>query len=155
MEIKEQNKLTFEGVDIIHVNFDAHQRFDRSQKVEIDVDTKVFFPKDDTTQFHLLFDVELNSEEFFSLKIRAIGFFHTSDTIDEKLKENFINTNAPAIVFPYLRAFISSFTSNLGTTVGTFTIPPHIISGPIERIDEDSLTIEEETLQSITPKIDE
>lgn len=136
MEIKEQNKLSFEGVDIIHVEFEAHQRFDRSQEVEIEVDTKVFFPSDNDTLFNLLFDIKLHNEEYFNLEVRAISFFKTSEDIDKELKDNFINTNAPAIVFPYLRAFISTFTSNIGSTIGTFTIPPHIISGPIEVIDE-------------------
>jgi|AntRauTorcE11898_2_1112593.scaffolds.fasta_scaffold51438_2 preprotein translocase subunit SecB len=135
MQIKEQNKLSFNGVDFVHVDFDAQKPFDKSKKVDIDVDTKVYFPKGDETIFNLLFETTLECEDFFKLQVTAIAMFKTSEVIDKELKDNFINTNAPAIVFPYIRAFISNFTANLGTTVGTLTLPPHIVSGPVDVIE--------------------
>ena len=54
---------------------------------------------------------------------------------NENIKEQLIHTNAPAIVFPYLRSFISMFTSNLGT-IPSLTLPTHFFKGKLEEFSE-------------------
>jgi preprotein translocase subunit SecB len=43
-----------------------------------------------------------------------------------------MNINAPAIMFPYIRAFISNLTSNLGNIIQTITLPPYFFGKEIE-----------------------
>ncbi|RZL31401.1 MAG: hypothetical protein EOP00_35135 [Pedobacter sp.] len=51
----------------------------------------------------------------FCLKVEAIAHFECDILIDiEFLNGDFVRVNAPAIGFPYLRAFISNFTLSAG-----------------------------------------
>ena len=73
-----------------------------------------FLIKEDNNQFGIGFDSTISDDEFI-LKVEMLFFFET----DMLLEENFINSsfakiNAPAIAFPYLRAFISNFTLQSG-----------------------------------------
>lgn len=68
------------------------------------------------------------------LFIVALGTFELKGDFDEKTKKSFVNINAPAIMFPYLRSFISTLTSNLGNVTGTLTIPTQFFKGELEEI---------------------
>lgn len=52
----------------------------------------------------------------------------------QNLKKSFVNTNAPAIMFPYVRAFIAMLTSNLGNVTGALNIPPQFFKGDLEEL---------------------
>lgn len=67
-------------------------------------------------EFFVSFYITLeNTKKNFSLKLKAIAQFQTKDDIDEDFKKSpFIEINAPAIAFPYVRTFISNFTLNMG-----------------------------------------
>lgn len=85
-----------------------------------------------TKQIHINFDIEiLDSENNFNLKMLCIGVFDY-DTDDEELLLNFISLNGPAIVFPYIRSFISSYTALSG--FDTITLPTLNLSNQREKI---------------------
>jgi preprotein translocase subunit SecB len=72
-------------------------------------------------QIHINFDVDiLDAENNFNLKMLCIGIFDY-DTEDEELVLNFMSLNGPAIVFPYIRSFVSSYTALSG--FDTITLP--------------------------------
>ena len=75
--------------------------------------------------------------DVFKLNLRSVGYFELSQEILENpnIKEQLINTNAPAIVFPYIRSFISMFTANLGT-IPSLTIPTQFFKGKLEEFNE-------------------
>jgi len=78
------------------------------------------FSEDEPNKFIVRFDVDLTSGGA-SLSLEYTGLFETKDEItDEFRKSHFITANAPAIVFPYLRSFITTFTVNAG-------LPPIIL----------------------------
>lgn len=55
------------------------------------------------------------SKSGFRLMVKAIAQFQTQDPIDETFQQSlFVRQNSPAIAFPYLRAFVSTFTTNVG-----------------------------------------
>ena len=58
---------------------------------------------------------------------------------DQNLRSTFINTNAPAIMFPYIRSFISTLTSNVGNVTGTLNIPPQFFKGNLPVLSEEDL----------------
>ncbi|HNS29788.1 MAG TPA: protein-export chaperone SecB [Tenuifilaceae bacterium] len=62
---------------------------------------------------HLVIDLK-DDNNSFSAKIHAIGIFKFSQTTPEATLDNFFYTNAPAIIFPYIRAYISALTSLSG-----------------------------------------
>ena len=72
-------------------------------------------------KIHINFDIEiLDVENNFNLKMLCIGVFDY-DTEDEELILNFMSLNGPAIVFPYIRSFVSSYTALSG--FDTITLP--------------------------------
>jgi preprotein translocase subunit SecB len=52
----------------------------------------------------------------------------------QNLKKSSVNTNAPAILFLYVRAFIAKLTSNLGNGSGALNIPPQFFKGDLEEL---------------------
>jgi len=57
----------------------------------------------------------LKIEDEFNLSIEYATKFLADDDIDEEFKEShFVKVNAPAIAYPFLRAYIGNFTLNSG-----------------------------------------
>lgn len=134
MSVIEQPLLKFKGVEIIDTYFNSKQRFDSNVKSSINtsVKPKVFIPEEDDKVFSIIIEAELSVVDYFALKVAAVGSFEITGDINDDIRNSFINVNAPAIMFPYIRSFISTFTSNLGGSISTVTIPPHLFSGTLE-----------------------
>lgn len=93
-------------------------------------------------QFHINIDLEIfDVENNFNLKMLCVGIFEY-DTEDELLLLNFLSVNGPAIVFPYIRSFVSSFTSLSG--FDTITLPTLNLSGHKERLIETLIDLDNE-----------
>ena len=133
MSVQLQNKLLFQGVSFPVLHFDANKTYDGTSKIDLNVTPKVFYPKEESMSFGIVMEVKLYCKDTFSLELLASGMFKFGDDdIAEELKTSFINVNAPAIMFPYVRSFISTFTSNVGNIVGALTIPTQFFNGILE-----------------------
>ena len=132
MEVKQQAKLSFKGVDIINLNFNAISPVNENVNIQITCVPKVFYPDNCYNEFKILMDIELKDEKFFILILRAIGSFELDTEITPELNAHFVNVNAPAIMFPYIRSFITTLTANLGNPTGSLVIPPQFFSGNLE-----------------------
>jgi preprotein translocase subunit SecB len=83
-------------------------------------------------QFHINFDLELVDAELqFDVKMVSVGIFEY-DVEDEDVLLNFLSINGPAIIFPYIRSFISSMTALSG--FDTITLPTLNLSSHKENI---------------------
>ena len=140
MEVKQQPKMTFHGVDIVHINFDSTKIFISDGNIQIDVETipRVFYPANEPNHFKIIMNVSLKVSDFFNLELLGIGNFEFEDEIEHDIKKSLVNTNAPAIMFPYIRSFITTFTANLGNPTGTLTLPVHFFNGDLEEIIEEN-----------------
>ena len=137
MEVNNQIKLKFHGVDFPIINLNSINPKDKEDiQIDINITPKIFYPKENPNFFKIIQEIKLTSENYFDLFIVGVGTFELDFNIDDKLKTNFVNQNAPAIMFPYLRSFISTLTSNLGQITGTLTIPPQFFKGELEIIEE-------------------
>jgi len=134
MEVNQQTKLTFQGVDILNVNFNAFSHREGELKIDIKCEPKVFYPADDSNVFKIIMDIELRDERFFELALRAVGNFKLESEPNNDLRKLFVNSNAPAIMFPYIRSFISTLTANMGNVTGTLVIPTQFFKGELEEI---------------------
>jgi len=132
MEVGKQTKLIFHGVDILNVNFDAFSPPQEALNIDVNCVPKVFYPIDNKNIFKIVMDIDLRDERYFELKVRAIGSFELDSELTEELRKNFVNSNAPAIMFPYIRSFISTLTANLGNVVGPVIIPTQFFRGDLE-----------------------
>src|SRR5690625_628054 len=142
MNVSDQVQLKFHGVSFPAVNFNSHAPFlhEDGSKININIDPKLFYTKDKSDYFRIIQEIYLYSEGYFDLNIVAIGTFEIRGTIDEGKKQSFLNLNAPAIMFPYIRSFITTLTANLGDVTGTLTIPTQFFKGELKEVD----SIEEE-----------
>ncbi|WP_417370980.1 hypothetical protein [Gelidibacter japonicus] len=130
-----QENLRFDGVKFYSVHFDILGKPKENVDINLDIIPKVLFHSD--TKFDIIYDVDLMIPDVFKLNLRSVGYFELSQEILENpnIKEQLINTNAPAIVFPYIRSFISMFTANLGT-IPSLTIPTQFFKGKLEEFNE-------------------
>lgn len=72
------------------------------------------FTELDSREFLIIFNIELTGVEF-NLTAEYAARFSTDEDIDNEFKEsNFVKINAPAIAFPYLRAYIGNLTLSSG-----------------------------------------
>lgn len=73
---------------------------------------------EDKKDFLCTFIVSLKSKNEtaadFTLTVECHGQFTITDQVSDKILENFVNVSAPMIMYPYLRAFITTFTANSG-----------------------------------------
>ncbi|MBC7555101.1 MAG: protein-export chaperone SecB [Taibaiella sp.] len=79
--------------------------------------------------------VTLFAENHFSLLVTGVGTFQISgdeDEIGDEERNGLINFNATAIMFPYLRAFITTLTSNLGDVTSPIILPTRFFKGDLE-----------------------
>jgi preprotein translocase subunit SecB len=134
MEVSNQVKLKFHGVDILNVQFKAIDIPKDGMDIDINCVPRVFYPEGDRHAFRILMEVTIKDERYFALSVNAVGNFELSMELNDDLRKQFVNVNAPAIMFPYLRSFITTLTANMGRTVGTLIIPTQFFKGEIEEI---------------------
>ncbi len=140
MNVANQPSLKFHGVNFVDVHFRALNQYDNKTGIDLKVEPKVFYPsQEDSLVFRIIMDVKLSCPDFFDIKLLAIGDFEFDKEFpDNELKKSFINANAPAIMFPYVRAFVANLTANVGNITGTLNIPTQFFSGDLpEHLVED------------------
>jgi len=74
------------------------------------------FSETESKLFGISFEINLkNKNQDFELRVKAIAHFECDENINQEfMQSDFVFINAPAIAFPYLRAFISNITLNSG-----------------------------------------
>lgn len=67
-------------------------------------------------KFDINFDLTLENEaKNFRITLKAVAHFATDEAIDEAFKtSHFPRVNAPAIAYPFIRAFVSNFVLQSG-----------------------------------------
>ncbi|PAA95495.1 protein-export chaperone SecB [Serratia fonticola] len=71
--------------------------------------------KNRSKEFVIVFDFDLQSKKGFRLSLEHHFLFKASQVLsDEFLGSHFTTVNAPAIAYPYLRAFVSTILLNGG-----------------------------------------
>lgn len=136
MEIQEQANLSFKGVDIVDVKFQAIRPRGENMSINVECFPVAIIPKGKKDRFSIAMDVQVSCEGYFMLNLRAIGGFALNTDINDNIKKTFINVNAVAIMFPYIRSFIATFTANIGNATGTLNIPTQFFEGELKIIDK-------------------
>lgn len=138
MEVADQIQLKFHGVDFPVINLKSDNPFVQSPDniINLIITPKVFYPKNQPDLFKIVQQINLSCENYFELSIVSVGTFELKTDVDVNLKKSFVNNNAPAIMFPYLRAFISTLTSNIGNVTSPLIIPTQFFKGELEEIQD-------------------
>lgn len=140
MDVQPQQKLKFEFVGYPRLKFKTVgvDTFVDEGKVDYTITPSVYFPKDDEQKFYIITDLYLKVDNGFDLYVRAVAHFRLEGEIDAETKKAFINANAPAISFPYIRSFVSLLSVNLGC-INPIMLPTQFFRGelPVIEMGED------------------
>ena len=128
------------------VNFfvrESHIRLNEGGDFKIDVNITpkgVVFKS--LNQFHLELAVNIKeATDKFEISIISIAIFEFDEKADiEQYKSSLFTINAPAIAFPYIRAYISNLTTQSG--LFTVTLPTFNLSAMGDKLKE-NITISE------------
>ncbi len=126
-----QPKLHFLGFSVIKVEFRADQDAPEEEQVELGLEPAIHFRDEAKTHFDVIFKLGLEGKDRFLLRINSFGSFMLEGDVTEDEREGFVRLNAPAIVFPYLRAYVTQFTSNLGLSMTPVVLHPMFFHGRI------------------------
>lgn len=87
-----------------------------AEEIETQLEISNGFNEEDKNHFIIIFKIILeNKEKNFFIKVEAHNHFRINQEITKDFQNSaFINVNAPAIAFPYIRSFISNLTLNAG-----------------------------------------
>ncbi len=130
------SKLRFLDYVVDYVEFKNNAAFD-AEAVDIDfnIHHKVVRNMPDayvTLRMNIFPDAAANNYPF-SFSISATGHFQI-DGDDSEEANNFLNVNAVAILFPYLRALVTTYTANANVT--PLILPPVNIAKMLEKNSE-------------------
>lgn len=131
MEVQNQSKLSFYGVDIIETSLKIKRPFNFEGQIDLKTEAKLIAPSEDGT-FKIVMTVRLSFKDYFDIKVAGMGSFKIEGSLSLKEQKSFINTNAPAIMFPYVRAFISTLSSSCGQSLPTLVTPPQFFHGTLK-----------------------
>ena len=101
----------WEIANINYSHFDNEIREDNSFSLRF----KKVFKNKEKNNFKIVFFLNIEDKNF-DLNIDAVFSFTTDEKITEDFKQShFPRINAPAIAYPYLRAYVSNLTLQSGT----------------------------------------
>lgn len=139
--MSEAKEISFKFVNFLvkesHIVLNEHGEF----KISVDFNPKGYILKS-LNQFHLELNIEVKEEsDRFNIKLSTIAVFEFDSEIDiDKYSSSLFIVNAPAIAFPYLRAYITNLTAQSG--LFTITLPTFNLSGLAENLRKNIVIIE-------------
>jgi len=114
---EQQLLLRFDDIRVVKLSMTVPEnQLDRSEELEIQLGFDPIFYDTKDKEFDILFSVEIkNKDNSFLMEAKALARFLTNGVITDDFKNSsFTKISAPAIAFPYLRAYISTVTLNSG-----------------------------------------
>lgn len=107
-------KLQLISTKITEVDLKSLDKKDVSIKKKFGLNVSSIFSKVNKKRFAIVFKINLDNPEF-KLAVTSTHWFEAEKPFSEEFKlSDFININAPAIAFPFLRAYISNLTLQSG-----------------------------------------
>ncbi len=114
-------QFRFNAYKILDCSIFISEEIDISKQISINFEqTFGDITKGNEYRHTLVASIE-DDNKALSIKVKAIGFFEFDNIPDEQMRMRFSSTNAPAILFPYVRAYISSLTALSG--ISPITLP--------------------------------
>lgn len=122
-----QHSLIFHNYVVNYVDFKLNRNFEEQAiDIDFDINRKVEYDSNNENIAYVTVEVLIfeNAEQNnypFTFKVSIEGKFEVHAT-DEEEKWNFTHKNAVAILFPYVRSLISTYTAN--ANVPPLILPP-------------------------------
>ena len=107
-------KFRFKGYKIVESHITTNPEKETSQNLNVEFEQTIGV-NEDGHNMRLEMAAIINDENnALIIKIKAQGFFEFESDIKPKEKDIFFRTSAPAILFPYVRAYITTLSSLSG-----------------------------------------
>lgn len=112
--------LTFKGYKINKMSFALNEVKGKKREFQIAPEFSKSVVEHDNNKYEVILSVGINSEDDapvpFDLFVEMAGYFELREGLEEDLQKNLLNRNAVAIMYPFLRAAVSSLTSTANVT---------------------------------------
>lgn len=109
-------------IDYIVEKVEFYNNFNDNEDVDLDFDisSEIELSGDEDNIFLTRLNIEIFRDAKkngypFSMNLTISGIFEF-ENIDEEMKKSFMEVNSVAILFPYARAIVSSYTANSNVT---------------------------------------
>ena len=136
----EDSKFQFKGFAIKKSLFERKDG-DPSTKFDLDFSPKGFVNRK-KSHFQLQLGVKITDEnKIFIINIQAVADFFFNSEIESKQLNSFFYVNAPAILFPYIRAYISALTTLSG--LKPLTLPTLNLTNLGKELEENTIDIKD------------
>ena len=107
-------KFRFKGYKIVESHIATNPEEETSQNLNVEFEQTIGV-NEEGHNMRLEMTANINDENnAFVIKIKAQGFFEFESELNPKEKDIFFRTSAPAILFPYVRAYITTLSSLSG-----------------------------------------
>jgi len=84
-------------------------------EAKLNLGFKQIYPSEQARRFDIQFHLNLLVPEGYELQVVYTAIFSTEEDIDEQFKaSDFPRVNAPAVAYPFLRAFVGQLSLNAG-----------------------------------------
>ncbi len=138
--MKESTPFSFDYF-LIQKSIIERLKLEETGQMNIDIDLHGYiYIKNKTFQLDMITKVWDNRQVFKS-EVHGVGFFEFEDLKDKNI-DSYFYLNAPAILFPYIRAYISSLTALSG--LNPVTLPTLNMESLKEKLKANTELIEEE-----------
>lgn len=107
-------KFRFKGYKIVESNIITNPEQEASQNLNVEFEQTIGVNEEGhNMRLEMVANINDENKALF-IKVRAQGFFEFDTDLSVDEKEVFYRTNAPAILFPYVRAYITALSSLSG-----------------------------------------
>ena len=133
---KIKSVLNFINYKVNEVRFKENNGFNENEEdIEINFDVNAKYKKVDNNSLlvTLILEVFKDSEENnypFSMYVELTGFFKIGEDIDPEIKDFIEKKNTVAILFPYARAIVSTYTAS--ANIAPLILPPINVNNMID-----------------------
>jgi len=122
MNITEAEKINFTSIEIYHSNLRVYKTDGKIRDFTYNMTVESSYNLDDKNNLIIELYFDLKSEELFELVIEGRSKFSVKHNINAKNINHFID-HGIAVIFPYLRSYISTITINSGAFFYPINIP--------------------------------
>lgn len=104
----------FKGYKIVDSTIRISEDMEISSKLEINFEQTTGSIIEEGMYKHTLTTKITNDNSSMNIEVKTVGFFEFDKNLPNELLQDFFQKNAPAILFPYVRAYISTLTGLSG-----------------------------------------
>lgn len=104
----------FKGYKIVDSTIRISEDMEISPKLQVSFEQTTGSIIEEGMYNHTLTAKITNDNASMNVEVKAVGFFEFDKTLSKESLQSFFQKNAPAILFPYVRAYISALTGLSG-----------------------------------------